>query len=75
MNSNKIVVYIGLTNKYGAKPYLSNDIERDIWILVLNPKKDYRNIKKIMKAVKKGIELEKGKVTITYDIKNYKNEI
>ena len=68
------LVWVGMTPYYHSKPYLSYDIEYDMYTLVINPKTDYRRIKKIMKAVKKRITAVEPNVNIKYEFRNFKNE-
>lgn len=68
------IVWIALTPCFHNKPYLSHDIEYDLYTVVMNPKTDYRKIKKIMKAVNKRIKNIEPNTNIKYVIKNFKNE-
>lgn len=60
------VIYLKLQRNLKHNAYLSYTVDTSIYELVINPKRDFRHIKKIMKSVKKDFVKRYGKVKIMY---------
>lgn len=68
-------VHTTAISKWSGKPYLGYDIDYDFYYMIFNPKKNNKDLKKLMKVAKNKIQkerlFEKGYVpTILFEIRN-----
>lgn len=59
-------IYVKLINMNVKTPFLKQDLYTNSYSLIYNSKVNYRRIKRLMKEVKKRLELENGKIKVNF---------